>query len=69
LEYINCALDPVNQRKHAETILYAVPNQKVVYPDAIKSKIVPAEKILIPPYDKIFDSFGSWIERWNKEIH
>jgi putative spermidine/putrescine transport system substrate-binding protein len=68
-EYINCALDPVNQRKHAETILYAVPNQKVVYPDAIKGKIVPAEKILIPPYDKIFDSFGSWIERWNKEIH
>ena len=67
-EYINCALDPVNQRKHAETILYAVPNQKVVYPDSIKSKIVPAEKILIPPYDKIFDSFGSWIERWNKEI-
>ncbi len=67
-EYINCALDPENQRKHAETILYAVPNQKVVYPASIKDKVVPTDKILIPPYDKIFDSFGSWIERWNKEI-
>ncbi|HVX74890.1 MAG TPA: extracellular solute-binding protein [Bradyrhizobium sp.] len=67
-QYINCALDPDNQLKHAETILYAVPNRKVVYPASIKDKVVPADKILIPPYDKIFDSFGSWIERWNKEI-
>jgi putative spermidine/putrescine transport system substrate-binding protein len=67
-DYINCALEPENQLKHAETILYAVPNQKVVYPPSIKDKVVSADRILIPPYDKVFDSFGSWIERWNKEI-
>lgn len=67
-DYINCALEPENQLKHAETISYAVPNRKVVYPDAIKAKLAPTDKIMIPPYDKIFDSFGAWIERWNKEI-
>lgn len=67
-EYINCALAPENQLKHAQTILYAVPNQKVVYPEAVKSKLADVEKIVIPPYDKIFDQFGGWIERWNKEI-
>jgi putative spermidine/putrescine transport system substrate-binding protein len=67
-EYINCALDPENQAKHAQTILYAVPNVKVVYPEAIKSKLVETDKVLVPPYNLIFDSFGSWIERWNKEI-
>jgi putative spermidine/putrescine transport system substrate-binding protein len=67
-EYINCALAPENQLKHAETILYAVPNQKVVYPESVKNKLAPVDKIVIPPYDKIFDQFGGWIERWNKEI-
>jgi putative spermidine/putrescine transport system substrate-binding protein len=67
-EYINCALEPENQLKHAQTILYAVPNSKVVYPDSIKAKLAPTDKIVIPPYDKIFDSFGGWIERWNKEM-
>jgi len=67
-DYINCALAPENQLKHAQTILYAVPNQKVVYPQDVKDKLAPVEKIVIPPYDKIFDQFGGWIERWNKEI-
>jgi putative spermidine/putrescine transport system substrate-binding protein len=67
-EYINCALAPENQLKHAQTIHYAVPNQKVVYPEDLKSKLAPVDKIVIPPYDKIFDQFGGWIERWNKEI-
>lgn len=67
-EYINCALDPVNQAKHAETILYAVSNQKTVYPEAVKAKVVPMNMIVVAPYDKVFDSFGGWIERWNKEI-
>ena len=67
-EYINCALAPENQLKHAQTILYAVPNDKVVYPDDLKKKVIPLDMVLVPPYDKIFDSFGSWIERWNKEI-
>lgn len=67
-EYINCALAPENQLKHAETILYAVPNTKVVYPAAIKDKVMPADKASVPPYDQIFDKFGGWIERWNKEM-
>jgi putative spermidine/putrescine transport system substrate-binding protein len=67
-DYINCALAPENQLKHAQTILYAVPNQKVVYPQDVKDKLAPVEKIVIPPYDQIFDQFGGWIERWNKEI-
>ncbi len=67
-EYINCALAPENQLKHAETILYAVPNTKVVYPTAIKDKVMPADKASVPPYDQIFDKFGGWIERWNKEM-
>src|SRR6185312_14608388 len=67
-EYINCALAPENQLKHAETILYAVPNTKVVYPAAIKDKVMATDKAVVPPYDQIFDKFGGWIERWNKEM-
>jgi putative spermidine/putrescine transport system substrate-binding protein len=67
-EYINCALAPENQLKHAQTILYAVPNTKVSYPDAIKDKVMPADKVMVPPYEQIFDKFGGWIERWNKEM-
>lgn len=67
-DYINCALDPENQLKHAQTILYAVPNSKVVYPDDLKSKLAPPDKIMVPPYDQIFDKFGGWVERWKKEV-
>jgi putative spermidine/putrescine transport system substrate-binding protein len=67
-QYINCALAPENQLKHAQTILYAVPNTKVVYPADVKDKLAPVDKIEVPPYDKIFDKFGGWIERWNKEM-
>lgn len=67
-EYINCALAPENQLKHAQTILYAVPNTKVVYPEELKGKLAPADKVMVPPYGEIFDKFRDWIERWNKEI-
>lgn len=67
-DYINCALAPENQLKHAQSILYAVPNQKVVYPAELKDKLAPADKIVVPPYDKIFAQFPGWIERWNKEM-
>jgi len=23
---------------------------------------------MVPPYEQIFDKFGGWIERWNKEM-
>lgn len=67
-DYINCALEPKNQLGHAETILYGVPNQKVAYPPELAAKLAPADKIMVPPYDKIFDHFPAWIERWNKEM-
>jgi putative spermidine/putrescine transport system substrate-binding protein len=67
-EYINCALSPEGQLGHAQTILYAVPNTKVVYPDSIKDKVTPAAKVMFPPYAQLLDQFPGWIERWNKEI-
>jgi putative spermidine/putrescine transport system substrate-binding protein len=67
-QYINCVLSPEAQLGHAETVLYAITNSKVVYPDSIKNKVTPASKVVVPPYDQIFDKIPGWIERWNKEM-
>lgn len=67
-QYIDCVLSPEGQLGHAETILYAITNKTVVYPDSIKDKVTPASRVVIPPYDQILDKFPGWIERWNKEM-
>lgn len=67
-KYMDCVLSPEGQLGHAETVLYAITNKTVVYPDAIKDKVTPVSKVVVPPYDQIFDKIPGWIERWNKEM-
>jgi putative spermidine/putrescine transport system substrate-binding protein len=67
-DYVNCVLSHDGQLGHAETILYGITNKTVTYPDAIKDKVTAADRVVVPPYDKIFDLIPGWIERWNKEM-
>jgi putative spermidine/putrescine transport system substrate-binding protein len=67
-DYMNCVLSVQGQLGHAETVLYAITNDKVVYPASIKDKVTPADQVVIPPYKDILGQFPGWIERWNKEI-
>lgn len=67
-DYMNCALSVKGQLGHAETILYGVTNDKVVYPASIKDKVTATDDIIIPPYSEIIDKIPGWVERWNKEI-
>lgn len=67
-QYVNCVLSTAGQLGHAETILYGVTNEHVVYPDSIKDKVTSADRITIPPYDQIIDKIPGWIERWDKEM-
>lgn len=67
-DYMNCALSKQGQLGHAETILYGITNDKVVYPASIKNKVTSTDDVVIPPYSEIIDKIPSWVERWNKEI-
>jgi putative spermidine/putrescine transport system substrate-binding protein len=67
-EYLNCVLSHDGQLGHAETILYGITNQTVVYPDAIKTKVTSADRLVIPPYSALLEETPRWIERWNKEL-
>ena len=66
--YVNCVLSHDGQLGHAETILYAITNRTVEYPASIKSKVTPADRVVVPPYNEILDKIPTWIERWNKEM-
>lgn len=67
-KYINCVLSPEAQLGHAETVLYAITNDKVKYPPSIAGKVTPADRVVVPPYNEILDKIPGWIERWNKEM-
>ena len=68
LQFINTLLDPVPQLSFFKTINYAVTNSKVVYPEAVRDRILPVDKGIIAPYRELAKLTPGMIERWNQEI-
>lgn len=67
-EFLNCAMSAKAQLGHAQTLGYGVTNMNVVYPNSFKNRITPTSDMVFMPYGKYLDSFGAWIDRWNREM-
>jgi ABC-type glycerol-3-phosphate transport system permease component len=67
LEWVNTLLDPEPQLKYFKAINYAVTNRKVVYPEAVRNRILPVELGLVAPYRELARITPAMIDRWNKE--
>ena len=68
LQWVNTLLDPEPQLSYFKTINYAVTNRKVVYPEAVRNRILPVELGLVAPYRELAKVTPALIDRWNKEI-
>ncbi len=67
-DYVNAMLDPVPQLKFAELLNYPVTNDKVAYPTALRERFTPWQKTRLPPFGRLSDVVGEWVDRWNREI-
>jgi len=68
MEYVNSLLAPEPQRQYFDLINYAVTNQRVEYPEAVRDRILPAEMGVVAPYRELAAQTSELIERWNQEI-
>lgn len=66
--YVNCVLSPVPQAGHAATVLYAVVNKRVIYPDWLSPMIPKLEQVHVPPFAQLEELTPEWVRRWNREI-
>src|SRR5205085_57455 len=48
-KFINSMLDPNAQAEFAEIMNYPMTNRKTVYSEKVKSRIVPLDKVRLPP--------------------
>jgi len=67
-DYINEALDPVNQAQFAEILNYAVTNTRVQYSEKLAERVIPLNETNLPPYAEIARVRNDWVDRWNREI-
>lgn len=67
-EFIDSLLSPGPQAQFSERMYFSMTNQKVVYPDAVKARIIPFENTRLPPVGEIGPRIPGWVERWNREI-
>jgi putative spermidine/putrescine transport system substrate-binding protein len=66
--YVNAELDAVPQLEFFKKINYAVSNKNVVYPEAVRDRILPVSLGLVAPYRELAKITPAIIERWNQEV-
>jgi putative spermidine/putrescine transport system substrate-binding protein len=67
-EFANFALSKDAQSCFGSAIRYGIANKDAVIDPKVAHEITPTSILIFPPYKKIGELQGAWIEQWNKEI-
>ncbi|HVY15017.1 MAG TPA: extracellular solute-binding protein [Rhodopila sp.] len=67
-EFANMALNKEAQSCFGSAIRYGIANKDATFDPKVANEITPTSELIFPPYRKIGEIQGQWIERWNKEI-
>jgi putative spermidine/putrescine transport system substrate-binding protein len=67
-EFANFALGKEPQSCFGSAIRYGIANKDATFDPKIAHEITPTSDLVFPPYKKIGQIQGQWIEQWNKEI-
>lgn len=67
-KFANIALDAKVQGCFGSAIRYGIANKDAVIDPEVAPEITPTSDLIFPPYEKIGELQGKWIEQWDKEI-
>jgi len=67
-QFANVALSKEAQSCFGSAIRYGIANKDAVIDPKVADEITPTSRLIFPPYKRIGELQGAWIEQWNKEI-